>query len=181
VALLGTEENPRQKDAVPYADRFWRDHADGSPYRTHLAVAQWPALDAVGRGDDGLGRLWSIVMEWVQAADPSGLEPALNSFIDLYLKKHDPAELRNFLFDGPFGHDPEIRAVLRMALILGYESALNGRLNAEERTKAEAIIKVLFRELKEDFKLATLTPFILLRVGNHLATGNTPREAAALL
>jgi hypothetical protein len=128
-----------------------------------------------------LDRLWGIVMELAQAADPSGLEPALNSFVGLYLTKHTLAELREFLFNGPIGHQPEIRAVLRMALILGYESALNGRLNAEERTKAEAIIKVLFRELKEDFKLATLTPFILLRVGNHLATGNTPREAAALL
>jgi tetratricopeptide (TPR) repeat protein len=178
VALLGTEGNPRSKEAVPYADRFWKDHADNSPYRTQMAVAQWPALDEVGRGGEGLGRLWSIVMELAQAADPSGLEFALNSFVDLYLKKHKLAELREFLFNGPIGHQPEIRAVLRMALILGFESALNdGTPKPDDKIKLEALVNVLFRELKSDFTPATLTPYILLRVGNHLATGSPPREA----
>lgn len=185
IALLGDkgegkEGNPRLKDAVPWIDKFWKEYADGSPYRTQAAVAGIYAMDAVGRGEEGLERLRDVIAE--MASDPmaQGLEEAIGSYTEFYLSKHSPEQLKEHYYNFPKiqAKDMVARALLRMAVIGVFEELLKNTKDDGERSKAEAMIKVLFTELKSAFTPKDLTPFILVRVGDFIRekTG-APRES----
>jgi hypothetical protein len=176
----GKEGNPRIKDAVPWIDKFWKEYADGSPYRTQAAVAGIYAMDAAGRGNEGLERLRDVIAE--MASDPMsrGLEEAIGSYTEFYLSKHSPEELKEHYYNFPKiqAKDTVARALLRMAVIGVFEDLLKNTKEEADRSKAEAMIKVLFNELKSAFSPKDLTSFILVRVGDFIRekTG-TPREA----
>ncbi len=185
LAMLGEkgspkEPNPKIKDAVPWIDKFWKEYADGSPYRTQASVAGIYALDAVGRGDEGLDRIRDVIAE--MAGDPNayGLEEAIGSYTDFYLTKHTPEELKIHYYDFPKiqAKDKVARALLRMAVIGVYEEVIKKSKDDAEKAKGESMIKVLFQELKNDFAPKELTSFILVRVGDFIRerTGS-PREA----
>lgn len=89
VALLGDKtadkkENSRLKDAVPYADKFWKEYAGGSPYKARVAVAQVAALDSVGRGDEALDRLRDVVSEMAKNPEADGLEELIAMYAKLW-------------------------------------------------------------------------------------------------
>lgn len=185
IAMLGEkgspkEPNPRLKDAVPWIDKFWKEYADGSPYRTQAAVAGIYAMDAVERGDEGLERLRDVIAE--MAGDPmsQGLEEAIGSYTEFYLTKHSPEELKEHYYNFPKikAKDTVARALLRMAVIGVFEEQLKNAKEGDDRSKAEAMVKVLFNELKAEFTPKDLTSFILVRVGDFIRekTG-APREA----
>jgi tetratricopeptide (TPR) repeat protein len=185
IAMLGEkqinkEPNPRIKDAVQWIDKFWKEYADGSPYRTQAAVAGIYAMDAVERGEEGLERLRDVIAE--MAGDPMahGLEEAIGSYTEFYLTKHSPDELKEHYYAFPKikAKDVVARALLRMAVIGVFEEVSKNAKEDAERSKAEAMVKVLFNELKVEFTPKDLTSFILVRVGDFIRekTG-APREA----
>ncbi|MCF7674625.1 MAG: tetratricopeptide repeat protein [Akkermansiaceae bacterium] len=192
VAMLGEqkkgdkEPNPRLKDAVPFADEFWKTYAEESIYKAQMAVAQMAALDFVGRGDEALGMLQTVITEMATSENTTGLEAAINSYTDAYLAKdkndkpkHTPEELKTHYleFPGIRATDKEARAILRMAVIGVYEGVLKEAKTDDEKSKAQAMIKVLFRDLKSEFNPKDLTNFILVRVGDFIRKSANPAEA----
>lgn len=186
VAMLGEqkkgdkEPNPRLKDAVPYADAFWKKYGDTSTFKTQMAVAQVAALDSVGRGEEALDKLQAVITEIATSGQTAGLEAAINSYTDAYLNKHTPEELKNhyYEFPGIRASDKEARAVLRIAVIGVFEEVARKAEAGDAKMKAEAMIKVLFQQLKTDFSPKELTNYILVNVGDYLRKNtSTPREA----
>jgi tetratricopeptide (TPR) repeat protein len=184
VALLGEkpkgkEENPRLKDAVPYADKFWKEHAD-SPFKTQVAVTQVYALDSVGRGEEALSRLRDVIAEIASDPNAPGLEEAINSYKEVYLEKHTPDELKEHFYAFPKirASDKAARALLRIAIIGVFEEVGKKSKDEDQKRKAEAMITVLFRELKGDFDPKDLSNYILVRLGDYLRTRTSgPRQA----
>ena len=185
VALLGEKkagkkENPRMKEAVPFADRYWKEFAEDSPYKSRVAVAQFPAFDAVGRGDEGLERLRKVFSEMAKDPEAFGLEELINSYRDAYLEKHTPEELKEHFYNFPDirAADRAARALLRVAVIGVFEEVAKKSKDEAKKRAALAMIKVLFQELKTDFNVKDLTNFILVKVGDFLRLStSTPREA----
>ncbi len=185
VALLGEKkagkgENPRIKDAVPFADKYWKDYAEGSPYKARVAVAQLPAMAAVGRDEEALNRLRDVVTEMAKNPEASGLEELINSYTGAYLEKHTPEQLKEhyYNFPGIRSADSAARALLRVAIIGVFEDVHKKSDDDARKRSAVAMIKVLFQELKADFALKDLTNFILVKVGDYLRSStSTPREA----
>lgn len=176
----GSEENPRIKEAVPFADKFWSDHGIDSPYKAQVAVAQVHALDAVGRGDEALERLRDVIAEMATSTEAFGLEEAINSYTDIYLERHTPEELREhyYNFPGIRSSDRVARALLRIAVISVFENVARRADNDELKRSANSVVTVLFEELKRDFAPSDLSSYILVKVGDYLRTNTSaPREA----
>ena len=186
VALIGEKtgkvENPRFKEAVTYADKFWKDYAEDSPYKTRVAVAQVPAFNAAGRGEEALERLHDVIVEMAKDPEAQGLEALINSYTAAYLEKHTPEELKEhfFNFEGIRAKDLAARALLRVAVIGVFEGIAKNAEDEARKRAAAAMIKVLFQQLKADFVVKDLTNFILVKVGDFLRNNTaTPREALA--
>jgi tetratricopeptide (TPR) repeat protein len=182
VALLGDKSKgeERLKDAVPYADRYWKDYSNGSPYNAKVAVAQVAALVAVNRDEEALERLQKVIIELARNPEARGLEELINSYTEAYLVKHSPEELKEHYYNFPEirAADRAARALLRVAVIGVFEGVAKKTDDNDRKRSAEAMITVLFRELKSDFELKDLTNYILVRVGDFLRTStSTPREA----
>lgn len=62
------------------------------------------------------------------------------------------------------------RAMLRMGVISGFEEIANTTKDEDSKRSAEAMITVLFRELKTDFDPKDLDNYILVRVGDFIRT-----------
>ena len=177
--MRGKEENPRIKEAVPFADKFWELYPD-SPYKTQVAVSQIYAMDAVGRGEEGLERLRDVIGDMASDQGAVGLEEAINSYTKAYLDKHTPEELKEHYYAFPKikAGDKPARALLRIAVIGVFEDLLKGSESDDDKRNAEAMIKVLFQELKRDFVPKDLSNYILVRLGDYLRTRTSaPREA----
>lgn len=184
IAMLGDKQNFKGeealiKNAVPWIDTFWKEHAVGSPFRTEASVAGIYALDAVGRGEEGLNRIRDVIVE--MAGDPMarGLEEAINSYTEFYLTKHSPAELKEHYYKFPVQYkDAVARALLQMAVIGVFETEVKKAKDEDTKKRAEADVQNLFKALKTEFDVKQLTNFILVRVGDFIRekTGS-PREA----
>lgn len=175
IALIGEpsvagKKNERLAEAVPYADKYWKDFAAGSPYQTRVAVAQLAAFDAAGRSKEALDRLAAVISGMASSPDTGGLEEAINSYTEVYLKSHTPDQLKDHFYDFPGvgSGDKAAQALLRTAIIGVFEQKLKSAANQDEKIKAEAMIKVLFEELKNDFNPKDLTNYILVRTGDFL-------------
>jgi tetratricopeptide (TPR) repeat protein len=185
VALLGDAklaENDKERfdRALPYARKYWDKYADGSPYRTRVAVAQMDALNHRGKGEDGLRQLRDVISDLAKDPEARGLEEVINSYTEFYLGKHSPEELKDhyYNFPGIRSGDRAARALLRVAIIGVFEEVSKSTKDEARARSANAMVQVLFRELKNDFALKDLTNFILAKVGDFLRTNtSTPREA----
>ncbi|QTN32459.1 tetratricopeptide repeat protein [Akkermansiaceae bacterium] len=185
VAMLGDqkkgeEPGPRLKDAVPFADKYWKEYAAGSPYRAQVAVAQIKAMQSIGRGEEALERLQGVISDMAKQTEAPGLEAAINSYTEAYLENHNPDQLKEhyYNFPGIRTTDRAARALLRIAIIGVFEEVARDKEDEAKQRAAEAMIVVLFRELKADFDLKDLSNYILVQLGDYLRnkTG-TPREA----
>ncbi len=176
----GEDFGPRLKDAVPHADKFWKEYSDGSPYRPQVAVAQMYAMESVGRGEEALKRLQEVISDMAKQSESVGLEEAINSYTMFYLEKHTPEELKEhyYNFPGIETKDKAARAILRIAVIGVFETVAKDKENPDKQRAAEAGIIVLFQQLKADFELKELSNFILVKLGDYLRTNTSaPREA----
>ena len=176
----GEDFGPRLKDAVPHADKYWKEYSEGSPYRSQVAVAQMYAMESVGRGKEALKRLQEIISDMAKQTEAVGLEQAINSYTDFYLEKYTPDELKEHYYNFPNigSSDKAARAILRIATIGVFEAVAKDKENPDKQRAAEAMITVLFRDLKSEFELKELSNFILVKLGDYLRTNTSaPREA----
>jgi tetratricopeptide (TPR) repeat protein len=182
VALLGDKANgeDRLKDAVPYADRYWKEVSAVAPYNARVAVAQLVAFRAVGRDEEALERLREVIVELSRDPQATGLEEMINSYKEAYLAKYSADQLKEhfYNFPGIRSADRAARALLRVAVVSVFEEMVRKAEDDATKSKAQAGITVLFRELKADFEVKDLTNFILVRLGDFLRTNTSnPREA----
>ncbi len=184
VTLLSGEksdEDPatRFPKAVAYADKYWEKYSEGSPYRAQTAVAQMPPMDAVGRGEEALKRLQGLISEMAKTQEAFGLEEAINSYTEAYLKKHTPEELKEhyFNFPGVGLEDKVARALLKIAVIGVYEKVLSKAKDDAEKRNLNAMIQVLFQNIKTEFDVKELSNFILVKLGDYLRKTAAPLEA----
>ncbi len=180
VVLIGQPDSPRLKEAVPLADRFWDKKTQQLSLKSRMAVAQFPALSAVDRAEDGLKRLREVVIEIARQPETPGLEPLINSYTEAYLTKHSPEELKDhyYNFEGISANDFAARALLRVGLISVFEELAKKTQEEDRQRAAKATVAVLFQQLKSDFALKDLTNSILVKVGDYLRSNtSTPREA----
>ena len=158
--------------AVAYAEKYWEKYSDGSPYRAQTAVGQMPAMEAAGRVEEALKRLQEIITEMAKLQEAYGLEEAINSYTEAYLKSHKPDELKDhyFNFPGIEVQDKVARALLRIAVIGVYEGLLAKAKDDNEKRNLNAMIQVLFQNLKTEFNVKELSNFILVKLGDYLRT-----------
>jgi len=176
----GNGNAPRLKDAVPYADRFWKNYGEDSPYQTQMAVAQAHAFYAVGRGEQALKHLHHVITQMAKMPETPGLEAAIGFYSSVYLEKHTPAQLQEH-FES-FSEIPETqksaRALLRMAVIGAFEDAANRSVGEAQRRAAEEKLAELFPKLVADFKPADLNNYALVRLADYYRSKtSTPRQA----
>lgn len=184
-AMLGEQKknedpNPRLKDAIPYADKYWKEYALGSPYRAQVAVAQVKAMQSVDRGEEALERLQEVISTMAKLTEAAGLEAAINSYTEVYLEKRTPQELKEhyYNFPGVRTTDKAARALLRIAIIGVFEEIAKDKENEAKQRPAKAMVQVLFQNLKADFDLKDLSNYILVKLGDYLRTNTSaPREA----
>ena len=185
VAMLGEKPKKkdmpnRYKDAVPFADKFWEDYGADSPYKAQVAVAQVYALQDAGRGEEALNRLRDVIAEMAVTPGAVGLEEAIGSYTEVYLESHTPDELKKHYYNFPRiqAGNKAARALLRIAVIGVFEDQVKtAGENEQQRIDAEAGIKVLFKDLKNEFDVKDLSNYILVRVGDFIRSTNSPREA----
>ena len=176
----GEDFGPRLKDAVPHADKFWKEYSEGSPYRSQVAVAQMYAMESVGRGEEALKRLQEVISDMAKQTESVGLEQAINSYTEFYLEKHTPEELKEHYYNFPDidTKDKAARAILRIAIIGVFETVAKDKENPDKQRAAEAMITVLFRDLKTEFEVKELSNYILVKLGDYLRTNTSaPRES----
>lgn len=167
-------------EVVILSDRYWKDFSEGSPFNAQVAVAQVPGLRAAGRGEEALGRLREVIAQLANEPGAVGLEAAIGSHTELYLEEHDVEQLKELYYDFPgVGFENRsARALLRIAIIGVYEGQLaKVEDGGESRIRAEAGIKVLFNDLRNEFDLKDLSPFIMVSVGDFIRGTKSPREA----
>lgn len=176
----GEEPGPRVKDAVPYADEYWEKYSEGSPYQAQVAVAELAAFEAVGRGEEGLERLQKVISSMAKLPEAYGLEAAINSYTEAYLKSHTPQQLKDHYYDFPeiSSQDKAARALLRIAIIGVFEEVVKNSEKEDAKRNAGAMVTTLFQNLKTDFDLKDLSNYILVKLGDYLRTNTAaPREA----
>lgn len=180
VMMLSTPDLNRMADAATFAEKYWQKHADGSPYRARIAMGQFPALASTGKAEEGLSRLREIIAETASSDDTSELETLISVYTDAYLTQHTPQELKDhyYNFPGILTGDSAARALLRVYVIRVFEGLAKKAKEEDEKMRNQALIKVLFQELKTDFALKDLTGNTLVKVGDYLRRNTaTPREA----
>ena len=186
VGLLGEEKGGMLDQALPLYDKFWADYGDASPYKAQVAVAGMPALIAAKRSEEGLDRLQGVIAQLAKVPGAYGLEEAINSYTKFFLDTPGNTEvsLKEVYYDFPGinNEDKAAQALLRIALIGVFESkakeATKGQAS-DEASRANAMIKVLFNDLKQDFDLKSLSNFILVSVGDYLREKTaSPKQAS---
>jgi len=180
-ALLGRETvdrkpNPRIQEALPYYHRFWKTYGADSLYAAKVAVAGIPAMRKAGKIEEAMKRLQSVISEIAKTPDLPGLEEAIGSYTDEYLKDHSVRELQEHYLSGH--GSPAQKALFRIAVIEAYENRPSGSLSQKDQDYAKAVIKTLFRELQQDFKLKDLNRFVLIKVGDHFRLEEKKPEIA---
>ena len=175
VGLLGEAKSETLAEAIPFYDKFWEEHGDNSPYKAQVAVAGMPALISAERSAEGLDRLQEVIAQLAKVPGAYGLEEAINSYTKFFLATPGNTEemLKDIYYDFKDigSEDKAAQALLRIALIGVFEEKGKTAAKTEndnEASKASAMIKVLFNDLKKDFNLKSLSNFILVSVGDYL-------------
>lgn len=182
---IGKEENPRVEEAVPYYTKFWDKYGADSPFKAKVAVAGIPGMRKVGKIDEALERLQGVIADLSKIPGTPGLEEAIGSYTDEYLVDHSPDQLKDHYYAFPRidSRDMATRALLRIAIIDVFEGVLSTadkEKNESTARDAKARIDVLFKELRDDFKPADLSNFILVKVGNFIRKNTSQPEMARI-
>lgn len=174
VVLIGGRDSPRQKDALPYCDRFWKNHAGSPELCLRMAIAQADAMVAGGRTGQALDRLKECIIAGLARSEGDPPADAIRVYARLYAKEHGTGKLRQDFAEltGLKPEDKAARALLRIAVIEQVEA----RLDADDQ--ADAQLRSLYQELKSEFEPKDLPTPILLRTGDFLRTRTSaPRQA----
>ncbi len=181
IHLLGPDTK-RSKDTLVLVDRFWKSHADGSPWKTAVAIDQTKALVAAGRGDEAAVRLQDLIPEAAKTPDSREFRQLVDCYTIAFLSKHPAEELAK-----QYGEFPAIPtenraalASLRMAAIAEFEKRAESAADDAAKQAAVGMVRTLFQGFKTDFAIKDVTSRDLLRLGDflHLKT-STPLESLA--
>jgi tetratricopeptide (TPR) repeat protein len=167
--LARAQDAARLKTAASLADRFWKDHAQNPARSVRVAIAQVPALSAVGRSAEALERLREMIAAAARTPRGDELDALIRAHSAAFLAKHKPVELKALYQDFPgIGlEDRAVRARLSLAVIAAYEKSGDA-----------AAVRALYQELKTSFPMKELPNTILIRIADHLRLAtSTPREA----
>ena len=142
-----------------------------SPYKAQVAVARHPRArpwSAAARRPSSACS--GVIAEMAQIQGAFGLEEAINSYTEgLPQQAHARAAQGPLLqVPGDRRRQPAAQALLRIAIIGVFEDKSKKGGKDEERggaAQANAMIKVLFEDLKNDFEPKNLSNYILVRVG----------------
>ncbi|MDB4541517.1 hypothetical protein N9192_01335 [Akkermansiaceae bacterium] len=178
---VGDQPNEKIADAIPYYDKFWQDYSE-SPYRAQVAVTGLVPMHAVGRSKEALQNLQGVIVEISKIQNAPGLEEAIGSYTEAYLKNHTEDELKDhyYNFIGVDSEDHATLALLRIAVIRVFEDRLAKATKQNDTatiSSSTAMIKVLFGELKTAFDAKDLSNYILVSVGDFLRKTSSPRQA----
>jgi tetratricopeptide (TPR) repeat protein len=181
----GNEENPRMAEAVPYYAKFWDRYGATSPFKAKVAVAGIPAMRKAGKIEEALERLQGVIADLSKIPGTPGLEEAIGSYTEEYLKDHTPDQMKDHYYAFPRidSRDMATRALLRIAIIDVFEGVYATADKEKDETKArnaKARVDVLFKELRDDFNPKDLSNFILVKVGNFIRKNTTKPEAARI-
>ncbi len=180
---IGKSENPRVAEAVPYYNKFWDQYGADSPFKAKVAVAGIPGMAKIGKLDEALERLQGVIADIAKSPGTPGLEEAIGSYTDAYLKSHTPTELKEHYYSFPRidSRDKATRALLRIAIIDVFEGVLESADKEKDEklaVDAKAMIEVLFNELRTDFDPKDLSNFILVKVGDFIRKKTSSPVAA---
>ena len=188
VGMLCAEEgkkvNPRAKDAVPYYETFMKDYPK-SQFRPQVVVYGYPGMKAAGKAEEGLKNMQDTIPELAKRSNSAFLEETVNAFTKAYLEfpGNTPEKLKDLYFNFP-GIDlknQRVLALLRIAIIGVFEGEKEKAVAAKDESKVmryDSAIKVLFRDLKTEFKPKDLTNLILLKVADYLREKTSaPKQA----
>jgi len=180
-ALLGGETEARLAEAIPYYNHFWKNYGNDSPFSAKVAVAGIPAMRKAGKIKEALERLQSVIAASAKNPGTPGLEEAIGSYTAAYLKDDTPEQLRDHYSNQSGGHsrDRTTPALLRSAIIAVYEEGLDS-VNPENARDSEAMIHVLYKELRSDFFPKDLPNFTLIKLGNYLQEQTPDPETARI-
>jgi len=165
--------------------KFWDRYGANSPFKAKVAVAGIPAMRKVGKIDQALEKLQGVIAQLSKIPGTPGLEEAIGSYTDEYLADHTEEELKNhyYNFPGIDSRDMATRALLRIAIIDVFEgvyATADKEKDAAKARTAKARVDTLFKELRDDFKPADLSNFILVKVGDFIRKNTTKPEAARI-
>ena len=138
------------KEAAGYADQFWKDYSEKSPFRSQVAIAQLKPLAALGRAPEALTRLAGIIAELAKTDRTYTLENSIKEYSLAYLANHSQGQLEKHFEDFPqiAAEDQATRALLRMAVISAYERLAKQSKELSAQQEARGRIMALFQELK---------------------------------
>ena len=172
IFLMGllSEDEERDEEVVELAEEFFRDHPNDLN-RARAAVVPLDAMDRLGRIDEGLARIESLIPTFGEDLEAAGMEDLILAYV-----KHAEAgglsmeELRERLYNFP--RVPEsavaLRARLMMALIDFYEQRINEEDDEATVARMEGEIRGVFGQLRREFPIESLSNYILVRVGDYL-------------
>ncbi|MEG2970358.1 MAG: tetratricopeptide repeat protein [Akkermansia sp.] len=192
MANAAAEATPESlKEAKKYVELFWSE-ADfaGNPFATQVAVT---GLTINKDGGDGFEpnakKLREIIIREgeLNALNPK-VEQAIGSYTKLYLETMeklgkglslDAVREHFYNFPGVKKDDVSLRTILRTAVIGVYQDQIKElKPNQNEmRAQLEGNINVFFKELTAEFKPQDLSPYTLLKLGNHLSMTEQPLMA----
>ena len=180
---IGDQPNEKIADAIPYYDKFWQNYSE-SPYRAQIAVTGLSPMRAVNRAPEALEKLQGVIVDISKIQNSPGLEEAIGSYTEAYLKDHTEDELKEhyYNFRGVDSEDHATLALLRIAVIRVFEDRLGRATKANDTatmSSSTAMIKVLFGELKTAFDAKDLSNYILVSVGDFLRKTSSPRQAVS--
>ncbi len=186
-SLLGKEiaagrKNPRIKESVGYYHQFWERYPD-SILKGKMAVAGLPGMVEMGKREEGLQRLQTVIADI--SDDPKGdeLEELIGSYTEAYLVEHSAEQLKDhyYNFRGIDSRNITTRALLRVAMVSVFEKELKKAERVKDEKgvmRAKADIKVIFEQLQGDeFKLQKMSPYVLIKIGKYINQTRSPIEA----
>lgn len=177
ITLVNDAKENHPKNALPYAERFWKEFADASPWRSQIAMAQVPAFVAANRSDEALARLREAIVEAAINPAHAGLQAMVDRYAWVYLQGHRLEELAaHFIATFPgVAESTAMRQCISLAMIDAYENAQH-KLSGNESYQEQ--LRDLYQHLKTDFKMQELSDEALVKLGDYLRTAtSTPREA----
>lgn len=171
---MGSDENPRILEAVPYYDDFWKNYQD-TPYKSEVAMAGISALMKSKRVDEALTNAQIVISEKANQEKPRQLEESINTYGKYYLASGKSAEdLRKHFenFPGVDASNMKAQALLRVAVIGIFEEQKDEALNKKNESLAaeyEAKIGALFRSLQNSYQPEQLSDYTLIRLGTFVS------------
>jgi tetratricopeptide (TPR) repeat protein len=175
-------DSRRAADALPHAERYWKEFANDSSLNHRMAIAQMSAFAAVGRADQGMEQLRTAIVATAKAAKSEELLPLVGAYADAYLIHHDADQFATHV-ESICQLDPTNRMLqssLQLAVIDTYEALAKSATDDRRQQAATAALKNRIQRFKREFAVKELSNRDLLRLGDFLYLRMaSPKEAVS--